>query len=248
MPSLAPFVGALALVVAAGCAGGRAPADPWRHVTERYGVGVRLPIATHYELVGEFFGEDLATGEPVVAKDEGRLKGRVGGGLRIERFLDETWSLAGLVEARSFDVRGLSPFGDDLPLEVETIEAWQVALQLKHRFRPNALDARFRPWVGVEVAYLPDLSADVTLDLSSFGSSDLELESKGEPFFVGALQAGVSVHVAERVLLELGVAYEHALTKLDADLSFEIAGERVPITAEYVPRGWILGWGLTWLW
>ena len=30
-------------------------------------------------------------------------------------------------------------------------------------------------------------------------------------------------------------------------VSFEIAGEMVPITAEYDPHGFVLGWGLTWL-
>lgn len=242
--SSAPLVSCVAFLAA--CA---ATPRPWDGVgVERtLAIGARLPAATHYEIEGDFFGVDLATDTPVTANDTGRLEGRAGGAVRVERFFGPDWSAAALAELRLFDVKNLAPFGSDLPLTVETIDAWQFALQVKRHFAAHPDHPRYRPWIGFELQYLPDVSGDVVLDLSGFGSSNLEIESRGEPFLVGALQVGVTAHVTERLLFDIGLAYEHALTPLDADLSFEIAGETVPITAEYEPRGFLLGWGLSWL-
>lgn len=223
------------------------PEQPWGGLGDerRWAVGGAFPLGVLYSLEGDFEGENLATMDTETASDSSALTGEFGLGLKAERFWNTDWSTTFSLDVRSFSVNDLAPFGEDLPILVESIQTAQAGLKLRHYF-DSGRDDRFRPFLGCGTAYLPGVEGEVVLDLSGFGSSNLIIDSKGDPFFLGILEAGVAGHVSERTLFEVWVNYEWTLEPLDSDLSFEIVGETVPVTAQYEIGGYLLGWGLTW--
>ncbi|MCZ6598987.1 MAG: hypothetical protein O7B99_15225 [Planctomycetota bacterium] len=237
---------AVLLLVSPCCACLTAPLEwePWDIVRPgAFGLSLRPALFGIYRVEGDFTAETPAKGT-LTQTDSGDLEGRFGLALEVEYFVTSNWMLAAGVDYRVYDIDGLNPI-QGLDVEVETVETLQYYLGLRHLFAPFASRPRLRPYVQGTLVYLPEVDIGFEVDLSAFGSSNLEIDAKGDGYWVAGVATGLMYHWTPQLVAELGIAYELPLTSLDADLTFSIGPSLVPFEAELEPEGLIGFWGLT---
>lgn len=203
-------------------------------------VSLRPAAFTAYDVEGAFTSLDFATGETLSESDAGAFEGRFGAALGLGVFLGPSDLLELGADFRRYDIEGLSPI-EELDVAIDRSDSWQAFALWRHLFAATDSMPRLRPFGELSLAYLPGVDVGLEVDLSSFGSSNLRIESEGEATWVGGLAAGAVYDLGGGWLAELGLRYEAPLADLEVDLGFEIAGSTVPLAAELEPAGWI-GW------
>lgn len=233
----------LALVL--GCSTPPLTTEPWQFAQPgATAVGLRPGLFTVYEIEGEFTSRDFSSGMESTVGDSGDIVGRFGAALRGERFLTENDALFLGIDYRVYDIEHFNPI-PELDIEIESIDSLQLYAGLRHLFAPFESRPRWRPFVQVALAWLPGVEVAYEVDLSSFGSSNLGIDTDSEGYWVGGVSTGLLYHWRDRWVFELGLLYEFPITNLEADLGFEISGSNVPLDAELEPSGFIGFWGLS---
>ncbi|MEW6073980.1 MAG: hypothetical protein AB1726_15470 [Planctomycetota bacterium] len=238
LPPLVLFLGACAAPPLAG--------EPWERASAgTLGIGVRPALFTIYGIEGEFVTQNFDPPPPeIVSTDDGDIRGRFGLAVEGQCFLTDRLVASAGVDFRAYDIENLTP-SPELTVEVERIESRQYYGSLRYLFPPLAAGGRLRPFAQVSLAWLPEVDVGFVVDLSEYGSSNLDIETAGEGAWVGGLAAGLVYQWRDRWLLEAGLAYERALRPLEADLGFDIGPQHVPMDAEFAPAGWVGSAGLS---
>jgi hypothetical protein len=226
-------------LLASGCLTAPLADEPWEAMRRgAFGIGVRPGIFTVYSIEGDFLSQDFASGDPLRERDDGDVIGRYGAALRAEAWLSRHALVFAGADYRSYDVEGLNPI-EELPVHVDSLDTLQYYLGLRWLLDAFPFEERLRPFVQASVAWIPKVDVGFEVDLSEFGSSDLRIDSDGRDYYLGGLATGVVYQWRDRITLELGVLYELPLNDLDTDLSFDIAGSEVPLSAELRTEGLI---------
>lgn len=242
LPFLLPLVAAGLL---GSCAAPALEGEAWEYARAgTWGVGLHPSLFTVYGIDGEFVTRDFAGGGNITSLDDGDIVGRFGLVLRGEYFVTDRVSILAGTDYRAYDIEGLTP-SPELDTEVDRIESLQYFLAVRTLFAPFASRPRLRPWAQLGVAWLPSVDVSFAVDLSEYGSDNLEIETDGKGYGVGHAGAGLLYHWRDRWVLEFGVLYEVPLNPLEADLGFDIGPSHVPIDAEFEPSGFVGYCGIT---
>ena len=220
------------------------PPEPW--AAPRPGavaVGLRPALFTLYGIDGVFDADTPAKG-PLTAVDDGDLSGRFGLAARVEVCLRPELFAFVAADYRVYDIEGLEPI-PELHVSIETVDSLQYTAGLRYLFPPLGRAPRVRPWCELGLSYLPEVDVEFEVDLSRFGSSNLEIETTAEGGWMAGGGVGLAYRWTDRVALELGVVYEVPLSPLDSDLSFSIGASEVPMRGDLEPQGLIGFLGLS---
>ncbi len=221
------------------------PRAPWAtRAAGGLALALKPGLFTLYGIDGDFTAETPAKGT-LEESDSGDLVGRFGLALRAEY----AWSSYGVAflgaEYRVYDIEGLNPI-QDLDVSVETVDSMQYSVGVRGLLPALESLPRWRPYGELSVIYLPDVDVGFEVDLSRFGSSNLEIDTQGEGYWMGAISAGALYAWTEHLSAEIGLVYEVPITEMDTDLSFSIGSSTVPMFGELAPRGLVGFCGLTW--
>jgi hypothetical protein len=218
------------------------PPEPWLEPGD-VSLSLRAGLFTLYGIDGEFTVESPSEGT-LTEDDSGDLVGRFGVALRGEVALRENVQLFAGADYRMYDIEHLNPI-EELEVSIETVHSLQYMLGARYLFPTFEAAPSWRPYGELSVAYLPSVDVGFEVDLSDFGSSNLEIDTEGEGYWVGGLTAGLLYRLTKHLTAELGVLYEVPLSTLDTDLSFSIGSSTVPMFGELRPQGLIGFCGLS---
>ncbi|MAB81165.1 MAG: hypothetical protein CMJ89_17605 [Planctomycetes bacterium] len=214
----------------------------------KFGVTLRPALFTLYSVDGRFEGMNLAPPfEPLANTDSGDIVGRYGFALQFDYRVNHWLEFSLGADARSYDVEGLDPI-PELDITVDSVDSTQFYVSVRNPLRPLGAEGRWQPFVEFMLSYLPGVDIGFEVDLAPFGSpSNLVIETKSDGYFIGGVTVGFLYRWRPRWLLQVGTTYEIPLTKMDADLSFDVVGQTVPLTAELEPSGLVGFVGISYL-
>ena len=218
----------------------------------RFAVTLRPAIFTLYGINGRFQSMDFMSGNPIFSQDSGEIEGKYGVALQVDYQVNSWLAFSTGADTRAYDVKSLNPI-PELNVTVDSIDSTQFYIATRFLMPPlgnpgwNSTRGRFQPFAEVSLNYLPSVDVGFEVDLSGFGSSNLRIDSTADGFFLAGFTAGAYYDLSRRWRVQFGTIYEYPITKMDADLSFEIAGNNVPLTAEFEPLGLIGFVGLTYV-
>ncbi len=235
-----------ALLLSSACRGPALATQPWELARAgTWGVGLSPALFTIYGIDGEFETRDFVSGDTLVNRDDGNIAGRFGAALHGEYFLTDRLVLLGGLDYRVYDIENLTPT-PELATEVDRIDSLQYFGALRYLFPPLDCAPRIRPFGQASLAWLPGVDVGFEVDLSEYGSSNLEIETRGDGYWVGGVAGGILYQWRDHWVVELGLLYEIPITPLEADLGFEIGPSHVPLNGEFEPAGFVGFCGLSW--
>ncbi|MFT7485629.1 MAG: outer membrane protein W [Candidatus Paceibacteria bacterium] len=217
--------------------------EPW----ESFGKGTTtVGVSTGWAFYGASAEAAGQTG--VLEGDEGSdtttLTPNYGGALSVRHMVTDHLSLGGIFEVRSFDPDSLSPLSAEL--EADDFETYHYILSSRYFFDGMGESGRWRPFVGLDLSYIPDVDlGEVTVTYPA--SSGLPQESVGvvgSDYWALAGVLGMSYQINDDWSFDTGAFYEYALTTSDASIEFQsLAGAQADMALR--PEGLVLFGGLT---
>ena len=243
-PRILPLVPALLFL--GSCAAPPLVGDPWEATRAgSWGIGLRPALFTVYGIDGEFVSKNFAPPpDEIVSHDEGDIVGRFGLALEGQYFVTDRLCVALGADRRVYDIEHLTPT-PELDTNVDRIVSLQYYGSLRYLLSPLGESRRWRPYGQVSLAWLPGVDVGFEVDLSDYGSSNLDIETKGKGYWVGGVSTGMLYHWRTRWVVEAGLLYEFPITTLEADLGFELGPTYLPLDAEFRPQGWVGFCGLS---
>lgn len=217
--------------------------EPWA----RTGAGTHTLTATtgwaFYEAEVELTAPDGSSG-----KDVSDLTPNYGAGAKYQYFLTDAYCLGLMYERRSFEADPIRPLSATLhPGDFETDH---FILVNRYFFDPVGDSRRWRPFLGLDLGYVPGVDMDVTAAWSDLGPfADETQAAAASSYWTLGIAGGLSYLLADNLSLEFGGFYETALNKSEDTIVYEnVPGpsSTVPFDAEIHSRGWITFLSLTW--
>lgn len=237
---LAAFAVWFVAALAAGCSAPPLREEPWASFRPgTLAVTLRQPLFSIYEIEADFVAETILDGTRR-GSDTEDVEGRYGAALGLEYFVADWLSIGGGIDYRLYEIDDLAPEGLP-PVEIEALSTLQLYLALRGYFEPFESAPRWRPFVGLDLAWLPRVDIEYDVDFSEFDIDLPAQEGEGEDLVMLGLVAGVLYQWSDRLVFQAGAQYEVPLVPLDADLTFEIDALSFdfPFFAEFEPRGLI---------
>ena len=221
--------------------------EPWARVrkgTKTVGLSTGWAIySAEVEAEGKN-GVLAPAGIPETGTDDTDLTARYGGALKTNYYLTDRFSIGGIVEFRSFDADPVSPLTAEL--EPDTFETLHFLLSARYWPDPIGETRRWRPFVGLDLGYIPNVEFDnvqVTYEASS-GLPPETVQLEGEAYWTLAPVVGMSYLLRDNLSLELGGFYEFAFTPSEETLTLaNLGGAQADV--EVWPEGFIFFAGLT---
>ncbi|QDU68485.1 hypothetical protein Pla86_35810 [Planctomycetes bacterium Pla86] len=221
--------------------------EPWHPLRGgSFALAVKPALFDDYTLEGDFVAD--TPGGLQQATDSGDVLGKFGVAVRADWHMTDRWSMGVGADLRKYVVRDLNPI-DQLDIRVDDVQSLQYYWALRHQFQPFASSRRLRAYGQAILSWFPttDIGFDVTTPIPD--EPAIRIDTKGEPYWLGALGTGLLYQWDDHVLLELGVLREWALTPIEADLTVEFGpggpGFEIPFEASLKPEGWIVFVGLS---
>ncbi len=176
-------------------------------------------------------------------------------GLKYQRYLTNNWMVGVILEHRIFDPEATRPLGADV--DIDDFGTNHIILDARYQFDPIDKAERFRPFVGVQFGYVPEVSADGETRYDAIGPLGIgatteELSLEGDSFFTLGFVAGGSYLLRESMTLDLGIFYEYALDPTEDQLTLQPYPNNPPLNGastfdgELLESGIYLSAGLSW--
>ena len=174
-------------------------------------------------------------------------------GLKYLYYLSHNWSISGVYEHRIFDPDSTRPLEADVDLDEFGTNHFILGL----RYTLNAR-GRWRPYFAIQLGYVPEVSADGTVDygdsFASLGFSDIqeEISLNGSDFFTLGLVAGASYLLRDNLSFDASIFYETTLNDTEDTLELTptpgtgILGETTTYDGSLNEEGVYLAFGLSW--
>lgn len=213
---------------------------------------LRPSLFNLFAISGTFQSIDFMSGDPIVSNDRGDIEGKYGVALQVDYQLNSWLAFSVGADKRAYEIIGLNPI-QELDVSVDSVDSTQFYITTRYLLPPlgapgwNASRGRFQPYGEITLSYLPGVDVGFEVDLSEFGSSNLRIDSTADGFFLAGLTAGAFYDLSRRWRLQFGTTYEYPVTTMEADLSFDIAGNTVPLQGEFEPLGLIGFVGVTYV-
>lgn len=176
--------------------------------------------------------------------DTTTLTPNYGGAIKLGHMISDQVLIGGIVELRSFDPDPIAPLS--ATLTADDFETWHIILSTRYFFDAFGSSRRWRPFAGIDLSYIPDVSlGEVRVDYpdASMIPDEFKQVTGSDYWAIGAV-GGVNYLITDHVTLDLGAFYEYSLTTSDASVSFDnLGGATADIAIR--PQGLVLFAGLS---
>ena len=177
-------------------------------------------------------------------------------GLKYFRYLTNNWLVGVIFEHRIFDPESTRPLSADL--DIDDFGTNHFILDARYQWDPIDNNRRLRPFAGVQLGYVPEISADGTASYAAIPGNGIpatteEVSLDGDAFFTLGFVAGASYLIRENLTFDFGAFYEYALNPTKDTITLNpypsIPGLNEPTTydGELIERGLYLTAGLSWV-
>lgn len=177
-------------------------------------------------------------------------------GLKFQRYLTNNWILGLIYEYRIFDPESTRPLSADV--DIDDFGTNHFILDARYQFNPIDKAERFRPFVGVQLGYVPEVRADGETRYDPVGPLGIsatreELSLEGDAFFTLGFVAGGSYLLRDSMTLDFGIFYEYALNPTEDELVLQPFPNNPPLDGpssydgELLESGVYLTAGLSWV-
>ena len=107
-------------------------------------------------------------------------------GLKYFRYLTNNWLVGVIFEHRIFDPQSTRPLSADL--DIDSFGTNHFILDARYQWDPIDNNRRLRPFVGVQLGYVPEISADGTASYAEIpalgiAATTAEVSLEGDAFF-----------------------------------------------------------------
>ncbi len=135
-------------------------------------------------------------------------------GLKYFHYLTNNWLLGFIYEYRIFDPESTRPLSADV--DIDDFGTNHFIIDGRYQFDPVDRAKRLRPFVGVQLGYVPGIDADGTVSYAPVSALGLPATSEninldGDGFFTLGFIAGASYLIRENMTFDVGAFYEFAL-------------------------------------
>lgn len=158
-------------------------------------------------------------------KDTVDLIPRFGAALKYSYYVTDHLALGGIAELRSFDPDGpIKPLSANL--SAHPFETVHLILSSRWWFDPIKQAPRFKPFVGLDVAWVPEVDlGSVTVNYPpGSGIPSEKVKAKGSDYWTIAPVVGASYLLKDWWSLDFGAFYEFPLTQSEETLTFKNLG------------------------
>lgn len=175
--------------------------------------------------------------------DTAKLTPNFGGALKLHHMLSDRIALGGIIELRSFDPDSLQPL--DAKLSSGDFETIHLIASSRYFFDPFGHERRLRPFLGLDLSYIPDVAlGEVEVDYSPSNLPKEYVNVTGSAYWAIGFVGGVQCLLRDHLTLDMGGFYEYSFTPSEATVAFQNLGG-AEAKMELYPRGLILFVGLT---
>lgn len=181
--------------------------------------------------------------EREVGDDTTTLTPQYGGALKYSYFVTDNLSLGGIVELRSFEPDPVMPLSAELV--ADSFETFHLLGSSRWFFDPMGASRRWRPFIGLDVSYVPDVDLGQVEVNYPGGIPSERVRAKGSAYWSIAPVAGMSYQLVDGMTLDFGAFYEMPLTASEAEVQFQnLGGAEADVRVE--PEGLIGFMGVSW--
>lgn len=210
--------------------------EPWAKTGQGEHSLTLLTGTTVYEADVEVSGLD---GPIAGATDsaETTLDPEFGMQLEYGYFLVDDISIGAIAGVRRFDPDSVELLGVDFDPDAFTTSHFFLASRW---FLPAFGDEqRWRPYVGLDLGYVPEVSFDARVDYG--GGFTQEVEYDGDAYWKVVFRAALACLLTDRLSVEVGSQYELPLDSSDATITLDIPGAGSSnVAGEIEPAGFVL--------
>lgn len=181
-----------------------------------------------------------------VGSDDTDLTPQYGGALKYSYFFTDHISVGGILELRSFEPDPVSPLS--ATLSTDDFQTTHLLLSGRYWFDPWERNPRFKPFVGVDLGYVPKVEfGDVTVAYpTSTGIPNEMINVEGSSFWTLGAVAGASYLYKDNMTLDFGAFYEWTLNASKDTLTFSNLGNS-QADVRVDPEGLIFFFGVSFL-
>jgi hypothetical protein len=165
-------------------------------------------------------------------------------GLQLEYgyFVVDNFSVGAAFGLRRFDPDPVEIFGAGF--DGDTFTSTHFFLTTRYYLPPFGAERRWRPLVGLDLGYVPEVSLDATVDYG--GGFTEQVQYDGDSFWKLGLRAALACLLTDRLAFEFGAFYELPLSTSDATLTLDIPGAGPSqVSGEIRPSGFVFYLGLS---
>ena len=177
-------------------------------------------------------------------------------GLRMMYFVAHNWAIGGIIEHRIFDPESTRPLNADV--DIDAFGTNHFVFDLRYVADPMGKSKRWRPYVALQLGYVPEIDADGTVSygdaFSGIGfpgvQEDITLE--GDDFFTAGALVGASYLLRDGLSFDMSVFYEVALDPTEDQLVLNpvpgapVVGTQSVYDGSLKEEGVYLSFGLSW--
>ncbi|MEM8709338.1 MAG: hypothetical protein AAGG01_00185 [Planctomycetota bacterium] len=175
-------------------------------------------------------------------------------GLKYFHYITNNWLLGIILEHRIFDPEPTRPLSADV--DIDDFGTNHIIIDGRYQFDPIDRAKRLRPFVGIQLGFVPEVNADGEVryePISALGlpATTENIELNGDAFFTLGFVAGASYLVRENMTFDFGAFYEFALNPTEDTLVLDPydggpLGDASEYDGELLESGLYLTAGLSW--
>lgn len=215
--------------------------EPWSQVQAGTQSVSAITGWSSYYAEARFEGESGAL-EGMEDSDRSVLTPQFGAFVDYKHYLSESFALGAYGGVRSFDPEPATVFGAEF--DAEAFETIHLFLTSRYFLPPIGQSRRWRPFLGLDLGYIPEVPLDATVDYG--GGFTEEVEYDGDDYWTLGFLGAVSYLLRDNLSVEFGAFWEKALDTTDATLTLNVPGAGpARVDGELEPGEWIYFVSLT---
>ena len=142
-------------------------------------------------------------------------------GLKYYHYLTNNWLAGVILEYRIFDPESTRPLSADV--DIDDFGTTHLIIEGRYQFDPMLKSQRLRPYLGVQLGFVPGVDADGTVSYEPIAALGLPATSErinldGSSFFTLGFVAGASYLIRENMTFDFGAFYEFGLSPTEDEL------------------------------
>ena len=178
-------------------------------------------------------------------------------GLKFFYYVAHNWSIGAIIEHRIFDPESTRPLNADV--DIDDFGTNHFLLDLRYVMDPIGKNKRWRPFVALQLGYVPEVEADGVVsygdafDGIGFPNQSENIELNGDDFFTAGAVAGAAYLLRDGLSLDMAVFYEVALDPTEDQLVLDPLPPGTPVfgspsvyDGKLTEEGLYLSFGLSW--
>lgn len=175
-------------------------------------------------------------------------------GLKYYHYITNNWLAGFIFEHRIFDPEPTRPLNADV--DIDDFGTNHFVIEGRYQFDPVDRAKRLRPFVGIQLGYVPEVSADgevryEAIDALGLAATSEDISLDGDAFFTLGFVAGASYLIREDMTFDFGAFYEYGLNATEDRLVLDPydggpLGDPSEYDGELLESGLYLTAGLSW--